>query len=76
MYKLYAFKNRRNGKYITGTDFGYYPHHQIMSISRRPLLVCDENFDGIFIRTEIAHRMINLKTYKIVEVEIKEVKNG
>lgn len=67
--KIYAFKNRRNGKYITGTDFRCYPYRQIMSDFRTPLLVTESDLEY-----QIKHRGINKKTYKSVEVKICEVK--
>lgn len=65
----YAFKNRRNGKLISGTDFRTNPYRQILANEyRRPLIL-----NKIQIETEMRSRNINLKTYKIVEVEIIEV---
>lgn len=61
----YAFKNRRNGKLISGTDFrNPKKYRQILSNEyRRPLLLCKHQLE-----TEVKCREINLKTYKIVEV--------
>lgn len=65
----YAFKNIRNGKYISGTDFRTTPYRQILSDEYRSpkiLRKCE-------IEYEMRHRQINPKTYKVVKVEIKEV---
>lgn len=69
--KYYAFKNIRNGRYISGTDFREYPFRQILNTEYRPPLIVAKHW----IETELLHRKINLKTYKVVEVEIREVKN-
>lgn len=60
----YAFKNIRNGRYIHGTDFRCKPHRQILSTDMIPPML----FNSIEIITEIKHRDINLKTYKVVRV--------
>ena len=65
----YAFKNIRNGKYISGTDFREYPFRQILANEYRPPKLMRE-FE---VEYEIKHRGINLKTYKVVQVEIREV---
>lgn len=66
----YAFKNIRNGKYISGTDFRTYPFKQILANEYRPPILLTK----LNIECEIRHRGINPKTYKVVQVEIKEVK--
>lgn len=69
--KYYAFKNIRNGRYISGTDFNRYPFRQILADEyKRPLILAEFQVAG-----EVIHRGINLKTYKVVAVEIQEVKN-
>lgn len=69
----YAFKNRRNGKLISGTDFrNPKQYRQILSNEyRRPLLVCDYQ-----VEFEMNHREINPKTYKVVPVRIVEILKG
>lgn len=69
----YAFKNRRNGKLISGTDFrNSKQYRQILSNEyRRPLLVCEYQ-----VKTEMNSREINPKTYKVVPVRIVEVLKG
>ena len=71
--KYYAFKNIRNGKYISGTDFRTYPYKQILANEHRPPKLISTAHE-IHVKAEIAHRHINPKTYKVVQVEIKEVK--
>ena len=66
----YAFKNIRNGKYISGTDFRTYPYRQILANEYRPPKLMATKLS---VEAEIAHRQINPKTYKVVQVEIKEV---
>lgn len=70
--KYYAFKNIRNGRYISGTDFNRYPIQQILSDKTHPPKLFYENE----VAREVLHREINLNTYKVVEVEVREVKNG
>lgn len=64
----YAFKNRCNGKLISGTDYRTNPYRQILADEyRRPLILNKSQ-----IETEMRIRNINPKTYKIVEVEVTE----
>ena len=66
----YAFKNIRNGKFISGTDFRTNPYRQILANEyRTPKLM--KKFE---IEREKKHRGINPKTYKVVQVEINEVR--
>jgi hypothetical protein len=58
----YAIKNKRNGRYIHGTDFRCDPRRQILSTDIRPPML----FNSLSLLTEIRHRGINLKTYKVV----------
>lgn len=65
----FVFKNRRNGRYISGTDFRTSPHQQILSNKDRPpklFLECQ-------LKGEMLYRGISEKTYKIVMVEVKEI---
>ncbi len=66
----YAFKNIRNGKLISGTNFSKYPHEQILEDNehRTPLIL-----SKISVGIEAKTRNINPKTYKVVQVEVKEV---
>jgi len=66
----YAFKNRRNGKLLSGTDRRRLPYRQILSDEyRRPLLLCD-----LEIETAMLERRINPATYKVVKVRVVEEK--
>jgi len=62
---FYAIKNKKTGKLITGTTWN---DRQLFSDIYPPKL-----FDKTIIDTEIKCRKINLKYYKIVKVEIKEL---
>lgn len=69
--EYYVFKNRRNGKYISGTDFNAYPRKQILATPyRTPKLMSTEDE----VECEIKRRGINPATYKVVKVELTEVK--
>jgi len=62
---IYAIRSKRNGKYVTGTDFRVFPTRQILYEGRPPLI-----FNGIMISCEVKRRRINLKYYEIVPVDI------
>ena len=66
----YAFKNIRNGKLISGTDFSQNPCKQILEDNeyRTPLIL-----KKIDIGIEAKRRKISPKTYRVVQVEVKEV---
>lgn len=66
----YAFKNIRNGKLISGTNFGKYPHEQILEDNkyRTPLIVPEKS-----LAIEAERRNISPKTYRAIQVEVKEV---
>ena len=64
----YVFKNRRNGKYISGTDFRC--NRQILADEDRPPKLMTSEF---VVNVERRSRKINPATYKVVKVEIKEV---
>lgn len=73
---LYAIKNRRSGKFVTGTDFRN-GKRQIMDESESPLILSD--YDGEIpeaVETELRRRKINKKQYKIVPVRVVEVREG
>lgn len=68
--KYYAFKNIRNGRLVSGTDFRTYPHRQILADKYHPpRLITDKRWE----ESERLHRGISSKTYKLVEVEVREV---
>ena len=60
----YAFKNKRNGKFIHGTDFRYSPPRQRLTAPLRPSMF----FTELQLETEIRRRHISLKQYEIVDV--------
>ena len=66
----YAIRNKRTGKYISGTDFRYHPPHQILESAYRP----PKLFTGHELLGEIEHRKINLNCYEVVAVGISEIK--
>ena len=66
----YVFKNRRNGKYISGTNFNYDKYKQILADSYRPPKLMASDLE---VEYEMIHRRINPATYKVVEVELREV---
>jgi hypothetical protein len=67
----FAIKRKKDGAFVSGSDFRYYPPHSIMADDYRPplLIPCDMRN----VETEIERRRINMDRYKIVRVEIKEV---
>lgn len=64
----YAFKNRRNGKLIRGTDFRRSPPRQILADENLP----PKLFNGYELLSEMRRRNINTKTYDVICVEVKE----
>lgn len=68
--KYYAIKRKKDGKFISGTDFRYSPPRSIFADEfRPPLLITEYNIENTII-----HRYINRKYYDIVPVEVKEIK--
>lgn len=63
----YAFRRKKDGRLVSGTDFRYYPHHQILATEDRPPRI----FSKLEVKSEILRRGINLKHYEIVEVKIE-----
>jgi len=67
--KYYAIKRKKDGKFVSGTDFRYSPPHcRFANEYMPPLLLAAYNLD-----LEIRRRGINLKNYKIVVVEVKGI---
>ena len=66
---FYAFQNKRTKKFITGTNYSYYPHRQICFKGRPPLIV-----PSVSLKTEVYCREINLDYYDIVKIEINKVR--
>ena len=72
---LYVIRRKKDGALVTGTDYRYYPHHQILKYPTKPPLIISD-YDGELpesIQAEIKHRGINLKYYEIVPIEIKQM---
>ena len=74
--KLYAFQNKKTKKLVTGTDFSMYPHRQIFSEYSRPVFLTEKEVYKMnyALENELAHRMINLENYDLVECELSVVK--
>lgn len=75
---LYVIRRKKDGALVTGTDYRYYPRHQILQYPTKPPLIISD-YDGELpgsIAVEIKHRGINLKYYEIVPVEIKPAAAG
>ena len=70
--KLYAFQNKKNKNLVTGTDFSMYPHRQIFSEYSRPVFLTEKEVYKMnyALENELAHRMINLDNYDLVECEV------
>lgn len=65
---LYAIKHKQSGRLVTGTDFRYSPHRQILSDYQSPLLFTVYN-----LLHEIQHRQVSLRYYTVVGVTVQEV---
>lgn len=67
--KYYAIKRKKDGKFISGTDFRYNPPRSIFANEfKPPLLIAEYN-----ISSTLLYRHINRKYYDIVSVEVKEI---
>lgn len=66
----YAIRNKRTGKYISGTDYSCKDGkpRQIMHSALRPPRL----FNGVELRAEMLVRRINLKYYEVVAVEVRQ----
>ena len=69
--KYYAIQRKKDGLFVSGSDRRYDPPHCIMADEYRPPLLLP--FDLRLANIERICRRINLKQYKIVVIEIKEV---
>lgn len=72
--KLYAIQNKKSKQYIYGTVFSYPTKQRLTSNIKEAMFFKDCEY--MRITTESKRREINLKYYKLVEVEIKEVEYG
>lgn len=69
---IYAIKNRRTNRYISGTNFNRLngiPVQMYADEISPPRLFTDFDLD-----LEIKRRHINLKTFKVVCIKIEEIK--
>ena len=65
---FYAIRNKKTKKYITGTDYRYFPHHQRTNPYLPPLLFTEFN-----LCSEIDHRMISSRYYEVVIIGINAI---
>lgn len=65
---LYAIKHKATGRFVAGTDYNFYPPQQILSDYRPPLLLT--GYDLLY---ELERRKVNMKSYSVVKVTLKEV---
>lgn len=67
----FAIKRKKDGAFVSGSDFRYSPPHCIIADDyRSPLLIpCDMRN----VETEMRRRKINRNRYRLVIVEIKEI---
>lgn len=75
---LYVIRRKKDGAIVTGTDYRYYPRHQILQYPTKPPLIISD-YDGEIqesVQTEIKRRGINLKYYEIVPIEIRLLAAG
>lgn len=42
---LYVIRRKKDGALVTGTDYRYYPHHQILKYPTKPPLIISD-YDG------------------------------
>jgi len=70
--EYYAIKRKKDGAFVSGTDFSYFPPHCRIADEWAPPLLIPKVTDS-FIKTEIRRRKINLKRYEIVTVKIEEI---
>lgn len=65
---LYAIRHKPTGRFVSGTDFNFYPPQQILSDYRPPLLLT-----GYDLLSELERRKVNMKSFSVVQVTLKEV---
>lgn len=69
---LYAVKQKKSGRLISGTNYRFHPHRQILSDDFSPPLL----FTGKQLLGELKHRTVSNRYYDVVVVEVREVKCG
>ena len=68
----YAFRNKRTGKLISGTDYRYDPPHQISSNEWRPPLLISKAHP-LLLLAQIEARKINSNRYETIEIVVKTI---
>jgi len=66
---FYAIKRKRDGLFVTGTDYRAFPHKQICNPMLPPVIISD--YGGQIpdsVRIELLGRGINEKNYAVVPV--------
>lgn len=71
--KYYALKRKKDGAFMSGHDFRYYPPHFIKADEYRPPMIFSAEELMRSKEIETMHRKINLKNYEWVLVEVKEI---
>ena len=64
----YAIKRKKDGKFLAGSDYRYFPPHTRFANEYMPVKL----FAEIDLDIELKKRRINLQRYQVVKVEVKE----
>lgn len=68
---LYAIRNRKTKKLVTGTDYNYSPHRQkYKSDTCVPLLFTKFQKDLGIIEIEMKKRMMSEKTFEVIKLKL------
>lgn len=67
--KYYIIRNKRTGKIVSGTDYRYFPRHQIYADEFRPPLLLP--FDLFAAETIMTGRGIHNDKFKLEMIEIE-----
>lgn len=68
---LYAIRNRKTKKLVTGTDYNYSPHRQkYKSDTCVPLLFTKFQKDLGLIEIEMKKRMMSEKTFEVIKLKL------
>ena len=69
----FVVRRKKDGKYVSGTDYNYSPPHSILCSELKPPRL----FNALELRTEIEAREINLDKYEVLQIsEIKVMSLG
>lgn len=71
----YAFQNQKTGELLAGTDYRYNPHHQIKAsdVGSAPLLFTEFQKHYGIIDTNIIHRQISKRNWKLVKEKVEVI---